>query len=222
MVERLVRPCRGARARLRMCVGVPYTQIIHPPSLRTRVSYTVVQVSTTGRWSYKLTMKRRSQKIITFFSAPAEPPAKRAAFDQGSMIQSTVTLSEVGSSSAASKAGSSSTAAESSSAASAGSLSEDGSLSTASVAGSSSTASSQVSGRRVDGFKHRTGYDSRWEGDHTWIFYVEGEGMYCKLCRKLTPKTGKTSQRSGIKNLARLYVWMHWLGTRLPLCTEKQ
>ena len=149
-------------------------------------------------------MKRRRQKITTFFSAPAEPPAKRAAVDQGSMIQSTVTLSEVGSSSAAREAGSSSTAAGSSSAASAGSLSEDGSSSTASEAGSSSmaseagsssTASSQVSGRRVDGFKHRTGYDSRWEGDHTWIFYVEGEGMYCKLCRKFDTKNRQNQSK---------------------------
>ena len=141
-------------------------------------------------------MKRRSQKITTFFSAPAEPPAKRAAVDQGSMIQSTVTLSEVGSSSAASEAGSSSTAAGSSSAASeAGSLSEDGSWSTASEAGSSSTVSSQVSGRRVDGSKHRTGYDSRWEGDHTWIFYVEGEGMYCKLCRKFDTKNRQNQSK---------------------------
>ena len=216
-----MRGCACSIAHVRRRTVYTYTLIIHSPSLRTRVSYTVVQVSTTGRWSYKLTMKRRSQKISTFFSAPAEPPVKRAAVDQGSMIQSTVTLSEVGSSSAASEAGSSSTAAGSSSAASAGSLSEDGSSSMASEAGSSSTASSQVSGRCMDGFKHRTGYDSRWEGDHTWIFYVEGEGMYCKLCHKLTPKTGKTSQRSGIK-LARLYVWMHWLGTRLPLRTEKQ
>ena len=141
-------------------------------------------------------MKRRSQKITTFFSAPAEPPAKRAAVDQGSMIQSTVTLSEVGSSSAASEAGSLSTAAGSSSAASeAGSSSEDGSSSTASEAGSSSTASSQVSGRRVDGSKHRTGYDSRWEGDHTWIFYVEGEGMYCNLCHKFDTKNRQNQSK---------------------------
>ena len=27
--------------------------------------------------------------------------------------------------------------------------------------------------------KHKTGYNSRWETEHTWVFYVDGEGMYC-------------------------------------------
>ena len=34
----------------------------------------------------------------------------------------------------------------------------------------------------ADGAKHKTGYNSRWEADHTWVFYVEGKGMYCMLC----------------------------------------
>ena len=27
-----------------------------------------------------------------------------------------------------------------------------------------------------------------WEADHTWVFYIAGEGMYCKLCRKFDTK----------------------------------
>ena len=30
--------------------------------------------------------------------------------------------------------------------------------------------------------KHKTGYNRTWEADHTWVFYIDGEGMYCKLC----------------------------------------
>ena len=30
-------------------------------------------------------------------------------------------------------------------------------------------------GRHADGAKHTA---------YVWVFYVEGEGMYCKLCRK--------------------------------------
>ena len=36
--------------------------------------------------------------------------------------------------------------------------------------------------------KHKTGYNRTWEADHTWIFYIDGEGMYCKLCRKFDTK----------------------------------
>ena len=28
--------------------------------------------------------------------------------------------------------------------------------------------------------KHKTGYNRMWEADHTWVFYNDGEGMYCK------------------------------------------
>ena len=36
--------------------------------------------------------------------------------------------------------------------------------------------------------KHKTGYNRTWEADHTWVFYIDGEGMYCKLCRKFDTK----------------------------------
>ena len=34
-----------------------------------------------------------------------------------------------------------------------------------------------------DGAKHKIGYNSRWEADHT-VFYVEDKGMYCELFQK--------------------------------------
>ena len=40
----------------------------------------------------------------------------------------------------------------------------------------------------ADTAKHKTGYNRTWEADHTWVFYVDGEGMYCKLCRKFDTK----------------------------------
>ena len=43
-------------------------------------------------------------------------------------------------------------------------------------------------GRHADGDKDRTGYDGRWEAAYKWFFYVEGEGMYCKLCHKFDTK----------------------------------
>jgi len=36
--------------------------------------------------------------------------------------------------------------------------------------------------------KHKTGYNRMWEADHTWVFYIDGEGMYCKLCQKFATK----------------------------------
>ena len=36
--------------------------------------------------------------------------------------------------------------------------------------------------------KHKTGYNRMWEADHTWVFYIDGEGMYCQLCRKFDTK----------------------------------
>ncbi len=61
------------------------------------------------------------------------------------------------------------------------------------------TASSQGGGSRAsasaDGAKHRTGYNSRWEADHRWIFYVEGEGTYCKLCRKFDTKNHQNQSK---------------------------
>ena len=35
---------------------------------------------------------------------------------------------------------------------------------------------------------HKTGYNRTWKADHTWVFYNDGEGMYCKLCRKFYTK----------------------------------
>ena len=50
-------------------------------------------------------------------------------------------------------------------------------------------------GRHADGAKHKTGYDSRWEAAYTWVFYVEGEGMYCKLCRKFDTKNRQNQSK---------------------------
>ena len=36
--------------------------------------------------------------------------------------------------------------------------------------------------------KHKTGYNRMWEADHMWVFYIDGEGMYCKLSRKFDTK----------------------------------
>ena len=36
--------------------------------------------------------------------------------------------------------------------------------------------------------KHKTGYNRTWEADPTWVFYIDGEGMYCKLCLKFDTK----------------------------------
>ena len=36
--------------------------------------------------------------------------------------------------------------------------------------------------------KHKTSYNRMWEADHTWVFYIDGKGMYCKLCRKFDTK----------------------------------
>ena len=30
--------------------------------------------------------------------------------------------------------------------------------------------------------KQKTGYNRTWEADHTWVLYIDGKGMYCKLC----------------------------------------
>ena len=43
--------------------------------------------------------------------------------------------------------------------------------------------------------KHKTSYNRMWEADHTWVFYVDGEGMYCKLCRKFDPKNRKNQAK---------------------------
>ena len=40
-------------------------------------------------------------------------------------------------------------------------------------------------GRRTDdSSKHRIGYDREWEHNHPWVFYVQGEGIYCKFDAK--------------------------------------
>ena len=47
----------------------------------------------------------------------------------------------------------------------------------------------QPRGRRTDdSSKHRIGYDREWEYNYPWVFYVQGEGMYCKYCRKFDTK----------------------------------
>ena len=51
--------------------------------------------------------------------------------------------------------------------------------------------------------KHKTGYNRTWKADHTWVFYTDGEGMYCKLCRKFDTKIVKTRLRSGTRSLVR-------------------
>ena len=50
-------------------------------------------------------------------------------------------------------------------------------------------------GRHADRAKHKTGYDSRWEAAYMWVFYVEGEGMYCKLCRKFDTKNRQNQSK---------------------------
>ena len=57
--------------------------------------------------------------------------------------------------------------------------------------------SSRGNGSRAsaDGAKHKTGYNSRWEADHAWVFYVEGEGTYCKLCRKFDTKNRQNQSK---------------------------
>ena len=50
-----------------------------------------------------------------------------------------------------------------------------------------STSKSAESRSRVhspDRGKHSMGYKSRWEKSHSWVYCVEGERMYCKLCQK--------------------------------------
>jgi len=49
----------------------------------------------------------------------------------------------------------------------------------------------------ADGAKHKPGYNSRWEANHTWIFYVEGEGMYCKLSRKFDTRNRQKPMELG-------------------------
>ena len=50
-------------------------------------------------------------------------------------------------------------------------------------------------GKHAGGAKHRTGYDGRWEAAYTWVFYVEGEGMYCTLCRKFDSKNRQNQSK---------------------------
>ena len=52
-----------------------------------------------------------------------------------------------------------------------------------------------ASGRCADKAKHKTGYDSRWEAEHPWLFHIDGEGMYCKLCRKFDTKNCQNQLR---------------------------
>ena len=35
----------------------------------------------------------------------------------------------------------------------------------------------------------------QWEADHTWLFCVDGEGMYCKLCRKFDVKNHQNQSK---------------------------
>ena len=42
--------------------------------------------------------------------------------------------------------------------------------------------------RQADRLKHKTGYLSSWETEYTWVYYCEGEGMYCKLCHKFSTR----------------------------------
>ena len=42
--------------------------------------------------------------------------------------------------------------------------------------------------RQADRLKHKTGYLSSWETEYTWVYYCEGEGMYCKLCHKFNTR----------------------------------
>ena len=51
-------------------------------------------------------------------------------------------------------------------------------------------------GRRTDdASKHRIGYDREWEHNHPWVFYVEGEGMYCKYCRKFDTRNRQNQSK---------------------------
>ena len=42
--------------------------------------------------------------------------------------------------------------------------------------------------RQADRLKHKTGYLSSWETEYTWVYYCEGEGMYCKLCHNFSTR----------------------------------
>lgn len=43
--------------------------------------------------------------------------------------------------------------------------------------------------------KHKTGYNSEWEAEHTWVFYVVGEGMYCTLCYKFNTRNHQNQSK---------------------------
>ena len=55
---------------------------------------------------------------------------------------------------------------------------------------------SRPRGKRTDdSSKHRIGYDREWEHNHPWVFYVQGEGMYCKYCRNFDTKNRQNQSK---------------------------
>ena len=61
------------------------------------------------------------------------------------------------------------------------------------------TSSEQASGKGPtvsgDTAKQKTGYNRQWEADHTLLFCVDGEGMYCKLCQKFDVKNRQNQSK---------------------------
>ena len=43
--------------------------------------------------------------------------------------------------------------------------------------------------------KHKTGYSAVWERQQSWVFNIEGHGMYCKLCQKFDTKNRPNQSR---------------------------
>ena len=49
--------------------------------------------------------------------------------------------------------------------------------------------------------KHKTGYSAVWERQHSWVFNIEGHGMYCKLCQKFDTRNRQNQSRVWNKEL---------------------
>ena len=49
--------------------------------------------------------------------------------------------------------------------------------------------------RATDKAKHKTGYNGRWEAEHPWLFNVDGEKTYCKLCCQFDTKNHQNQSK---------------------------